>query len=463
MAELLKLNEVRGIAMALVQEPYTGSSGSVKQYPGTRVIQCTQNIHSRNPVKAAIIVFDDRLRVIQDPQLVSETEVAAILEIGSFRLGAISVYFDGNVDIGPYIDRTKVIANTLKTPNTLVAGDINAWSYWWGSASEDQRGTEYCAFLNEMDYHILNTGQTPTFEVWRDNRHCTSIVDVTACSSSLLGKLRDWKVDATLITSDHNAITYTLVLGGRLQQAPIPTTRVYNTKKADWSAFRETFLSSLTEMNVTSERIDAIVSGEEMEYLIEAYTTSIQIASEIAIPKLGRRRKGTVLPWWSEEIDLLRKNVLTKKRRIKNAAPHRRKSVLKECLEAKDNYIQKSLETQTQSWKEFCTRQDRESVWDGIYRVLRKTAGRREDLLLRGNDGRTLNPKESADLLANTFYPEDTVETDTPCHISYHLNKYDKSFYIRKRASDAVRLRPIAGRRPPAGPAAGRPSQALHK
>ncbi|XP_053618054.1 uncharacterized protein LOC128679687 [Plodia interpunctella] len=415
-AELLKVAEEKGIAIALVQEPYTGSSGRVKQYPGTRVIQCSSNISSRNPVKAAIIVFGDQFRIIHDPQLVTETESAVVLEAGSFRLGVVSVYFDGAADIGPYIERTKATCKSLNTPNTLLAGDVNAWSHWWGSESENERGTEYNAFINEMDYHILNTGNTPTFEVWRRNVLCTSIVDVTACSSSLLGKIRNWKVDRTLITSDHNAITYTLELGVRLQHAAAPTTRVYNTKKANWLAFDETLLSLLAERDITPARVGEIVTGEEMEILTEAYITAIREACESAIPKIGRRRQGTPLPWWTEEIEHLKRDLVRKKKRIKNAAPHRKEHVLQEYNEAKALYAKQSAEAQTRSWKEFCTKQERESMWDGIYRVLRKTSGRKEEPLLRGPDGKTLDPKQSADLLANTFYPEDAVVTDTPYH-----------------------------------------------
>ncbi|XP_060809452.1 uncharacterized protein LOC132901769 [Amyelois transitella] len=415
-AELLKVAEEKGIAIALVQEPYTGSSGRVKQYPGTRVIQCSSNISSRNPVKAAIYVFGDQFRITHDPQLVSETESAAVLESGSFRLGVVSVYFDGTADIGPYIARTKAVCESLNTPNVLLAGDVNAWSHWWGSESENERGTEYCAFINEMEYHILNTGNTPTFEVWRRDVLCTSIVDVTACSPSLLGKIRNWKVDRALITSDHNAITCTLELGVRLQHAAAPTTRVYNTKKANWSAFDETLLSLLAERNITPAGVEEVVCGEEMDILTDAYTTAIREACESSIPKIGKKRRGSPFPWWTEEIEQLKRDLVRKKKRIKNAAPHRKEHVLQEYNEAKALYAKQSAEAQTRSWKEFCTKQEKESMWDGIYRVLRKTSGRKEELLLRGPDGKTLDPKQSAVLLANTFYPDDTVETDTPHH-----------------------------------------------
>ncbi|CAG4958928.1 unnamed protein product [Parnassius apollo] len=176
-----------GVSIALVQEPYVGKSGEMKLTTGTKIIQCT--LKRQKPVKAAIIIFDDRLGVIHDPQLVTETEVAVLLRAGKMRLGIVSVYYEGDQDIEPYLVRTKVACEKLQTENLLVGGDVNAWSHWWGSSHEDQRGAAYNAFLNEIELHILNTGDAPTFETYRGNKKYTSVVDVTACSLSLLGRI----------------------------------------------------------------------------------------------------------------------------------------------------------------------------------------------------------------------------------------------------------------------------------
>ncbi|GBP26446.1 hypothetical protein EVAR_85948_1 [Eumeta japonica] len=58
-AELLQLATEKGISIALVQEPYVGNQGILKQNPGTKVIQCT--VGRQKPVKAAIIVFGDKV------------------------------------------------------------------------------------------------------------------------------------------------------------------------------------------------------------------------------------------------------------------------------------------------------------------------------------------------------------------------------------------------------------------
>ncbi|GBP46657.1 hypothetical protein EVAR_86909_1 [Eumeta japonica] len=177
-AELLQLATEKGISIALVQEPYVGNQGILKQNPGTKVIQCT--VGRQKPVKAAIIVFGDKVEVLHDPQLVTETESAVLLKIGRMKLGIISIYFEGDEDIEPYIIRTKRLAKSGNRKSD------HSWRHKCVEplvGSQRQEGQAYRDFLDEMGFHILNTGSTPTFETYRGDRICSSIVDVTACSS----------------------------------------------------------------------------------------------------------------------------------------------------------------------------------------------------------------------------------------------------------------------------------------
>ncbi|GBP78326.1 hypothetical protein EVAR_52381_1 [Eumeta japonica] len=103
-AELLQLATEKGISIALVQEPYVGNQGILKQNPGTKVIQCT--VGRQKPVKAAIIVFGDK---------VEETRTSS--HISSERKGL----------------------QNLGTENLIIAGDINAWSHWWEARERDRR------------------------------------------------------------------------------------------------------------------------------------------------------------------------------------------------------------------------------------------------------------------------------------------------------------------------------------
>ncbi|GBP80061.1 hypothetical protein EVAR_53201_1 [Eumeta japonica] len=140
-----------------------GRTGS-KLRPTTRPLATNASALSAAKVKAAIIVFGDKVEVLHDPQLVTETESAVPLKIGRMKLGIISIYFEGDEDIEPYIIRTKKACN-LGTENLIIAGDINAGAT--GEAREKTGGPSLQRFLDEMGFHILNTGSTPTFETYR--------------------------------------------------------------------------------------------------------------------------------------------------------------------------------------------------------------------------------------------------------------------------------------------------------
>lgn len=386
----------------------------MKQVPGTKVIQCT--LSRQKPVKAAVVVFGDNLEVIHDPQLVTENVAAVFIIAGRLKLGVVSVYFEGDQEINPYLRTTKEFCNSLDTNNVLVGGDVNAWSQWWGSNSENRRGEDYNTFLNEMDFQILNIGNTPTFETYRRGRLYSSIVDVTACSQPLLGKIEDWRVDRSLTTSDHNAITFKMRLEKALEPLRPISTRIYNTKKAKWSDFAANLKLRLAESNITPEYVSEIPCAEKLEECVTTYTDTIHGSCENAIPKV-RPWKGVVKPpWWDPSLEELKRDVIRKKRRIRNAAPRRRQYVVEEYVEARDAYRERTKEAATTSWKEFCSTQSRESMWDGIYRVIRKVTKRQEENLLRDSAGKTLSPQESAELLARTFYPDDSEETDLECH-----------------------------------------------
>ena len=122
------------------------------------------------------------------------------------------------------------------------------------------------------------------------------------------------------------------------------------------------------------------------------------------------------LPWWSEELATLKREIVTRKRRIRCAAPSR-KGVIDRYLQKKEEYLAKTRDAQTRSWKEFCGKQDKEELWEGtyIYKVIGRTCNRHEDVSLK-NDGRFLSLKESTRLLAETFYPENQESKDNADH-----------------------------------------------
>ncbi|KAL0861194.1 hypothetical protein ABMA27_009674 [Loxostege sticticalis] len=298
--------------------------------------------------------------------------------------------------------------------NVILGGDVNAWSTWWGSRETNHRGEEILGMVNELGMHILNRGSEPTFDTIRGGKRFSSRVDITICSADILGRIEGWRVDDSVTCSDHRAILFQINIKESKGLDIKRITRKYNTRKANWGQFREKLAQLCNDENINKIEIDKIDNKDHLENIINKYLKLLETSCRECIPEI-KNRKRTELPWWNERLQEMKKEVVRKKRRIKNAAPVRREWVVEQYTTAKDEYLLEIKRAQTASWKEFCGRQDRESMWDSIYRVIGRTTDRHEDLPLIQH-GKVLEGAESAELLVGTFYPEDQQEDDNADH-----------------------------------------------
>ncbi|GBP92211.1 Putative 115 kDa protein in type-1 retrotransposable element R1DM [Eumeta japonica] len=208
-AELLVGASRRKIAVALVQEPYVGNTGELKRYSGCRVIQ--RVAPRAGPVKAAILILDSDVDVEEDQTLIDENVTAAVVTAGNCRIGVVSVYFECDKPIGPYLDRVKWVCSKLGTNKIILGGDVNAWSVWWGSERDDA-GEQNSATSSTWRVTCTQRREYPRSKYTGD-RLLRSTVDVTACSSALLDRAEEWQV-VRGTSSDHNAVTFNVRTGG---------------------------------------------------------------------------------------------------------------------------------------------------------------------------------------------------------------------------------------------------------
>ncbi|GBP23610.1 hypothetical protein EVAR_80227_1 [Eumeta japonica] len=110
-----------------------------------------------------------------------------------------------------------------------------------GSERNDARGVDLCDFLDSEGLHILNEGNTPTFEVFRGDRLLKSVVDVTACSSALLDRMA--AMDA-----------------------------------------------ALNERTLTVEMVKSVGPCDQLDEVVETYTECIRQACDAAIPRKSSKR-----------------------------------------------------------------------------------------------------------------------------------------------------------------------------
>lgn len=95
--------------------------------------------------------------------------------------------------------------NQNRHDSWLIAGDFNAWSTEWGSASTTRRGRELEDLMSKCGLFAMNDGNTPTFR----SRERMSFVDVTLVSRPDI--IHDWKVNEDVESnSDHQYIEYSI-------------------------------------------------------------------------------------------------------------------------------------------------------------------------------------------------------------------------------------------------------------
>ncbi|CAK1591431.1 unnamed protein product [Parnassius mnemosyne] len=346
--------------------------------------------------------------------MTTENIAVAKLRTGAWEMGVVSVYLEGNKPVEPYLDMIGKAVAGLGTGNVILGGDVNAWNTWWGSRKTDKRGIEVAAKLDEMEFHIINRGTEPTFDTIRGGKRFSSCVDITTCSTSLLGRVDSWRLSEEVTSSDHRAILFDINLEKSISIDIKRTTRKFNTKKANWREFHEKLTQIWQDKQINNIQVDKIYTKEDLEKKIGELTESIVEVCQNSMPQIkNKTRMG--LPWWTEELSRRKKEVSRLKRRISYAAPVRRDMVVEQYIQAKQEYQQLVRNAQTTSWKDFCSKQDRESMWDGIYRVIGRTTKRQEDIPLVLN-GKTLGNIESARVLAETFYPEDKDQEDDAEH-----------------------------------------------
>ncbi|XP_052751319.1 uncharacterized protein LOC128200797 [Galleria mellonella] len=413
--ECLREATQQGYSVLLLQEPYVGSKGYLSAGSNSRIIQKLYN--RSHPVRAATVILNPSLRIVENQDWITEDIVGLKIVVGNEVFTVINVYLDKTHDIDQTMNSLRKIIDSTGTANLIIAGDANARSPWWGCDTEDERGSKIMDTFAELGMEVLNQGSQPTFLVYRQGQPCQSIIDITACSSQILNLIADWRINPNLCTlSDHIPITFNLKATTSLDTTSNSSTRVFFTAKADWTKFEETFTNNLEQQNITIEAILNINNTADLENLAQKYHDALTSACNDSIPKLQSKKSINSAKWWTSDLTKLKIELKRYRNRIKKANPNARIFVVQEYIKKKEEYKKEIQQAITKSWKEFCTGEERETVWQRSYRIIKHSSKSVRESLLIGNDGTTLSAEESAALLVNTFFPDDDPTKDSHEH-----------------------------------------------
>lgn len=272
-----------------------------------------------------------------------------------------------------------------KGENIVIAGDFNAWSPTWGSASENRRGRTLAEWISSRNMTAANVGDRPTFQ--RDASQ--SVIDVTFTTDRLTGAVREWRVMEEESLSLHNYIGFTIVSGGTLQ------------KNCRWKkgGFSPTKFAEI--VRASRDHIDPQMDPEALASLLSRWqkqsSLSVRVDSE-----------GGDVYWWTEEIQSLRSQALTARRKHTRARANRsideeERERLSEDYRDKRKALKKAiLKSKNICWDRLC-RDLEDDVWGAGYTIVRRS--------LKRNPPRVDMDRERKAEVAGDLFPaaEETV------------------------------------------------------
>lgn len=225
------------------------------------------------------------------------------------RILIVSCYCSPNVSLNEYSAFLNEVEQSVRSTSVprggvTIAGDFNAKSSVWGSASNDRRGDLLWDVMSSLGMTAANVGSTPTFfSVTR-----SSVVDITFTGD--IG-INGWRVmDDVESLSDHRYITFEL--GATVQSIVNPA----ETSSTGWARKKlnrdalAVFLNS-TEFSFPEGEPDPANTAAD------ALGQFLENACDACMPRRPSHHRRRQVHWWSDEIAELRRNAISANRSLK--------------------------------------------------------------------------------------------------------------------------------------------------
>ena len=252
---------------------------------------------SNSPLKprAAVVCNNRNFGICVLDYLSNRDIVTCELTYGDTKCIISSVYLDKNIPITESVSLLAAARSRFSSLPVVFGGDFNSWNTGWFSVRSCGRGLELEAWLNESKLAVLNDDPRPTYECSTGSSH----IDLSICNDKALRLISNYKLIQEVNFSDHHSISFQL---STTPPSPSPSTRIYNTKSADWATFNSSLNSQLDRLDA---ECSAARNADQLNQFAESLVHSIQQACECSMKRIASRAKSN--PWWSGEISALRK------------------------------------------------------------------------------------------------------------------------------------------------------------
>ena len=302
----------------------------------------------------------------------------------------VNVYYPEGVQRAEYLDWM----SNIEVSKYIICGDFNSHSPLWSStrAQSDSGGSHIEAMLENVDMCILNDGTIT--RIPDISQHNPSAIDLTFCSSNVFMDM-DWSVEDDPLGSDHLPVHITYDYSPKTISNHTHQNYIYD--KANWVMFRSIL-----------ERADYPDNFDAPDSWYSRFQSIVVSAANRSIPKSNNKDqngndKKRLNEWWNdkcqEQRSLYRRLVKNYKRskNLDNFEEMKKQKIIynKTLAEAKLAFWSKYLNENVQSYRDA----------NCLYKKLRHIKGRFHppEHPLEVNGMKTTDPKEKADILAETF------------------------------------------------------------
>lgn len=363
-----------------------------------------------NPAKNGVaIAIDKSVPHKEIPIQTTQLQVVACRTMGKTATTYASLYVPPrHLAVGVFESELRSIIEQLPKPFMLM-GDFNAHSTEWGSFKTDKYGKAVHKLVEELDLHVLNTGESTRIG---NGKVSMSAVDLTITSRKMSSL--QWKVDSDCRGSDHIPI----IIEVQRQKFPRNEKQHWDLRKANWAKFQEKLINNAIEDN---------------QWTIQKVTKAIHDAARDSIPRINRKKKKKV-PWWNGEVAKAirkRKSALSEFQKHEVMGKEREK-LAKRLRIARIKANKTIRRAKRDSWKQFIQSIDKNStdtkeLWNKVNALSGKSKGQK--ITLVKEDSSTLeNPKEVAEELAEYFYKQSAT------------SQYSRKFQKEKRSKEKGKL-----------------------
>ncbi|KAH7556198.1 hypothetical protein BM1_06724 [Bipolaris maydis] len=268
-------------------------------------------------------------------------------------------------------------------PQSIILGDFNTHHPRWSleERSPSTQAEELVEWIDTQDLTLLNTPGAGTF--LRSHMRQESVLDLTFATSNTAASILDWQTIPE-VGSDHHAILFSIYTTSQLPSQPASLPKQYNTKRTDWTTFKETLgqeikvldlekrLSTLPPCsNYTSRKLilgQNILLETKLDELGEDLTRAIQKALEKSTPLVNQKPK--TKPWWTSELDSHKRDLSRAYRAYKKEAAKENNSSLyqwkREYLRTKNRYLKAIQRAKQSHWEAFLQKDSPKEIFKAL-------------------------------------------------------------------------------------------------